>query len=48
MTLAANDYVELAWVGEDDSMEVLAEPAVTGPPAIPAIPSVILTVTQVM
>lgn len=45
--LAANDYFEIAWSSPDTNVHVLASPPVTGPPTIPGIPSVILTVCWV-
>ncbi len=42
--LEADDYFEIAWSSTDTGVFILAGAAVTGPPAIPAIPSVILTV----
>jgi hypothetical protein len=48
LTMAANDYVQLAWYSTDVNINLLAAGASAGPPASPAIPSVIVTVTQVM
>lgn len=45
--LTANDYVELAWSSTDTNVHLSAVTPVTGPPAIPGIPSVILTVCWV-
>lgn len=42
----ANTYIELAWYSADPDVRILAEPAKTNP-ARPAIPSAIVTVTQV-
>lgn len=47
VTLENDDYFEIAWSSTDTNVFILAGPAVTGPPAIPAIPSVILTVSWV-
>jgi len=47
VTLENDDYFELAWSSTDTNVLIKAAPAVTGPPAIPAIPSVILTVSWV-
>ena len=43
---SANDYFEIAWSSADADMRIYAEGAQTTPTR-PAIPSVILTVTQV-
>ena len=43
-TLSANDYLEIVWQSDDTSMQLLAATA-TG--NLPAIPSVIATLTQV-
>ena len=45
--LEANDYIEIAWASTDTNVHISAASAAVGPPAIPAIPSVILTVTWV-
>ena len=45
--LEADDYFELAWSSTDTNVLIKAAAATTGPPAIPAIPSVILTVSWV-
>lgn len=45
--LEANDYIEIAWASTDTNVHISAIAAQTGPPAIPAVPSVILTVTWV-
>lgn len=47
VTLEADDYFELAWSSTDTNVILLAGAATAGPPAIPAIPSVILTVNWV-
>jgi hypothetical protein len=50
VTVEANDYVELNWYSDDNSVQLLAAPAraaTSTNPAIPGIPSVILTVNQV-
>lgn len=44
--LQANEYVELVWASPDSDMELLALPSGTSPTR-PAIPSVIMTVSQV-
>lgn len=41
-----NTFIELAWYSADSDVRILAEPAKTNPDR-PAIPSVIVTVTQV-
>ena len=45
LTLADNDYVEIMWMSDDQSMRLYAEAAHTSP-AHPATPSVIATVTR--
>lgn len=45
LSLAANDYIELAWQSADPDIQIYAQPKNPFSPA-PAIPSVILTVTQ--
>lgn len=45
--LEANDYVEIAWASSSTTVELSAFAAQTGPPVIPAIPSIILTVAWV-
>lgn len=45
--LEADDYFELAWSSTDTNVILLAGAATAGPPAIPGIPSVILTVNWV-
>jgi hypothetical protein len=49
--LEADDYFELAWASSDTDMQIKAVSSAVGPPAIPttvpAIPSVILTVSWV-
>lgn len=47
LQLSANDYFELAWSSTDTNVHVSASLPITGPPAIPGIPSVILTVCWV-
>lgn len=47
INLNANDYIELKWYSADASMYIHAENGFTGPNR-PAIPSIILTVQQVM
>jgi hypothetical protein len=44
---AANDYYELIWATEDAGLRLYAQAAITTPIVRPAIPSVIVTVTQV-
>jgi hypothetical protein len=46
-SLEANDYVEIAWASTDTNVVLLATAPTAGPPAIPEIPSVILTITWV-
>lgn len=45
--MRSNDYFELAWASTDTTAIIAKVAAVTGPPAIPGIPSVILTVCAV-
>lgn len=45
--LEANDYVEIVWASTATTVELSAVAAQTGPPAIPAIPSIILTIAWV-
>jgi hypothetical protein len=45
--LEADDYFELAWSSTDTNVVIKAATAAAGPPVIPAIPSVILTVSWV-
>lgn len=45
--LEADDYFEIAWSSTDTNVIIKAAAAAAGPPAIPAIPSVILTVSWV-
>lgn len=45
--MSANDYFEIAWSSTDTNVHVSAVAPVTGPPVIPGIPSVILTVCWV-
>lgn len=47
VVMNANDYFEMAWSSTDTNVHVSAVAPVTGPPAIPGIPSVILTVCWV-
>jgi hypothetical protein len=47
LVLQANNYVEFAWASSDTNVHISAAAAVTGPPAIPDIPSVILTINWV-
>lgn len=44
---AAGDYVQVAWTAANTLVTLQHYAAVSGPPAIPDIPSVILTVNQV-
>jgi hypothetical protein len=44
---AANDYYELMWATDDAGLRLYAQAAITTPIVRPAIPSVIVTVTQV-
>jgi hypothetical protein len=41
------DYYEFWIAGETTNMELLAAPASAGPPAYPASPSIITTITQI-
>jgi len=45
--LSANDYLEIAWASTDTAVVIEAFAAATGPPSIPAIPSVIVTICWV-
>jgi hypothetical protein len=45
--LNANDYIELMWRTSDTRLELIADVAGTNPTR-PAIPSIILTASQVM
>lgn len=45
--VSANDYIELIWFVDNVNIQLEFEPAVAGPPAIPAIPSVIVCVSPV-
>jgi hypothetical protein len=47
-SLNANDYLELIWASADTQMRIYSETELLVPPYSPAIPSVILTVQQVM
>ena len=48
MSLNANDYIQIYWASIDVDMRIFAQPATGVPYTIPAIPSVIVTVQQVM
>lgn len=45
--LETDDYIEMAWASTDTNVHISAVAATTGPPAIPAIPSVLLTINWV-
>lgn len=45
--LEANDYIEIAWASTDTNVSIVKIAAQTGPPAIPAVPSVIMTIMWV-
>lgn len=47
LILQANDYFELAWASTDTNVVIAAKAASVGPPVIPAVPSVILTVSWI-
>jgi hypothetical protein len=47
LLMSANDYFEIAWASTDTNVHVSAAAPVTGPPAVPGVPSVILTVCWV-
>jgi hypothetical protein len=47
-TVNANDYLELIWSSADIDMRIYSETPLLTPPYSPGIPSVILTVQQVM
>ena len=47
LTMAVNDYVQLAWYSTDDNIQLVMG-SESSPPSAPAIPSLIVTVTQVM
>lgn len=48
LPLAANDYVSLMWASDDTNISLPATAAQTSPYAHPAIPSVIVSVSQVV
>jgi hypothetical protein len=47
LDLADNDYIQIMWASSDTSMTLKYEPAQTTPYSHPAIPSVIITVSNV-
>jgi len=47
LQLNAGDYVEVYWRATSTNVRALAVPAVVGPPAIPAVPSIIANLQQV-
>jgi hypothetical protein len=47
LLLSANDYFEIAWTSTDTNVFVSTVAPATGPPVIPGIPSVIITVCWV-
>jgi len=47
MTLAAGDYLVLAWSAEDVAVTIETTAASAGPPQVPRTPGIILTATQV-
>ena len=47
LLMSANDYFEIAWSSTDTNVHVSAVAPAAGPPVIPGIPSVILTVCWV-
>ena len=47
LKLNANDIIELIFYSTDTGIQLQNEPAVVGPPNKPAVPSLIVTVTQV-
>lgn len=47
LPMVANDYFELVWACDNANIQMAATPAQTTPYVRPAIPSLILTVTQV-
>jgi len=47
LPLLANDYLEMVWYANTTNSELIAIPAQTGPPTIPAAPSVRMTLLQV-
>ena len=47
-SFSSNDYAELVWASADPQMTIYAESPLTGAFYIPGIPSIILTVQQVM
>lgn len=48
VSMAANDYFELVWATDNTNVTLLADPAQTTPFVRPAVPSVLLTVTQII
>ena len=48
ISLQAGDNIEIIWYTLDAGISLVAVPSIIGPPLIPAIPSVIVTVQQVM
>ena len=47
LLMSANDYFEIAWSSTDTNVHISAVAPAVGPPVIPGIPSVILTVCWV-
>lgn len=47
LALAAGDYFELFYHANQTNVRILAVPAQTGPPAIPACPSIIVAVSKI-
>lgn len=47
LPLLANDYLEMVWSANTANSELIAIPIQTGPPAIPAAPSVRMTLLEV-
>lgn len=46
-TLVAGEWLEIVWITDNANTRLEAIPAVVGPPAVPAVPSLIVTVSQV-
>lgn len=47
LQLAAGDYVQIMWATDDAEVTIAYHAAETGPPALPAAPSLLLTVNRI-
>ena len=47
LQLAAGDYVQIMWATDDAKVTIAYHAAETGPPALPAAPSLLLTVNRI-